>query len=162
MVDDPQWTKTYAEPLIDEAAKFYLNNLKKGDDGLWHLHVIPSISLDEMGDINKPDYVSGLISAQYVLQKAIEYGLDSDQRMQLILTDGLAYKPLLAENGMYYNHFGLTEKDFGKQKHPDQLFPLTHTPLGLQQLSEPHRRAHQLRYEITDGTKIPASRAHLR
>ena len=88
MVDDHRWTKTYAEPLIAEAAKFYLNNLKKGDDGLWHLHVIPSISLDEMGDINKPDYVSGLISAQYVLQKAIEYGLDSDQRMQLILRMG--------------------------------------------------------------------------
>ena len=55
-------------------------------------------------------------------------------RMQSILMDGLAYKPLLAENGMYHNHFGLEVEDFGKQKHPDQLFPLTHTPLGLQHL----------------------------
>jgi hypothetical protein len=159
MVNNPQWTKTYAEPLIHEAAKFYLSHLKKGDDDLWHLHIIPSISLDEAGDINKPDYVSGLISAQYALQKAIEYGLDSDHRMQSILLDGLAYKPLLAENGMYYNHFGLTVKDFGKQKLADQLFPLTHTPLSPQ-LSEPHRRAHELRYEIIDGAKIPSFIGH--
>ena len=79
--------------------------------------------------------------------------------MQLILLDGLAYKPLLAENGMYHNHFGLAAKDFGKQKHPDQLFPLTHTPLGPQ-LSEPHRRAHELRYEITVGAKIPRFAGH--
>ena len=159
MVNDPLWTKTYAEPLIHEAAKFYLCNLKKGDDGLWHLHIIPSISLDESGDINKPDYVVGLISAQYTLQKAIEYGLDSDHRMQSILMDGLAYKPLLAENGMYHNHFGIAVKDFGKQKHPDQLFPLVHTPLGPK-LSEPNRRAHELRYEITAGTEIPHFAGH--
>lgn len=158
-VNDPQWTKTYAEPLIHEAAKFYLSHLKKGDDGLWHLHIIPSISLDESGDINKPDYVSGLISAQYTLQKAIEYVLDSDHRMKSILLDGLAYKPLLAENGMYCNHSGLTAKDFGKQKHPDQLFPLIHTPLGPQ-LSEPNKKAHELRYEITDGAKIPSFLGH--
>jgi hypothetical protein len=159
MVNDPQWNKAYAEPLIREAAKFYLSHLKKSEDGLWHLHVIPSISLDESGDINKPDYVSGLISAQYVLQKAIEYGLDSDHRMQSVLRDGLAYKPLLAENGMYHNHFDLTVHDFGKQKHPDQLFPLIHTPLGPQ-LAEPHRRAHELRYEITDGAKMPRFIGH--
>jgi hypothetical protein len=159
MVNDPQWTKTYAEPLIHEAAKFYLSHLKKGDDGLWHLHVIPSISLDESGDINKPDYVSGLISAQYTLQRAVEYGLDHDHRMQLILQDGLAYKPLLAENGMYYNHLGFTIQDIGKQKHPDQLFPLIHTPLGSK-LGVPHRKAHELRYHITDGASIPRFLGH--
>ena len=154
MVNDPKWTKTYAAPLIHEAAKFYLGQLKKGDDGFWHLHLIPSISLDESGDINKPDYVSGLISAQYTLQKAIEYGLDSDHRMQSILQDGLAFKKILAENGMYHNHFDLAVKDFGRQKHPDQLFPLAHTPLGPR-LSEPHRKAQELRYEITYRAKEP-------
>ena len=159
MVNDTHWTKTYAEPLIHEAAKFYLSHLKKGDDGLWHLHIIPSISLDEAGDINKPDYVSGLISAQYALQTAIRYGLDGDQRMQSILRDGLAYEPLLAENGMYHNHFGFSQKDLGKLKHPDQLFPLVHTPLAPR-LDAPHRRAHELRYEITDGAKLPRFLGH--
>ena len=152
MVNDPHWTITYAKPLIHEAAKFYLSQLKKGEDGLWHLHIIPSISLDESGDVNKPNYVSGLISAQYTLQKAIEYGLDNDKRMKSVLQDGLAFKPLLAENGMYHNHLGLSVIDFGRQKHPDQLFPLAHTPLGSQ-LGEPHRKAHELRYEITYRAK---------
>jgi hypothetical protein len=93
------------------------------------LHIIPSISLDESGDVNKPDYVSGLISAQYSLQKAIEYGADTDQKMQTILSDGLAFKPLLAENGMYLNHLGADINNFSKQKHPDQLFAINHTPL---------------------------------
>ena len=150
MVNDPEWSKTYAEPLIEEAAKFYLHNLKKGSDGFWHLHLIPSISLDESGDVNKPDYFSGLISAQYALQKAIEYGLDTDQRMQEVLKDGLALSQLVAENGVYQNHIGHNLKDFGKQKHPDQLFPLAHTPLGPDP-DEPTRKAHQLRYEIAAG-----------
>ena len=155
MVDDPQWTKSFAEPLIQEAAKFFLSNLKKGNDGLWHIHIIPSISMAEGGDINKPDYIVVLKSAQYTLQKAIDYGLDRDSRMRSILLDGLAFKPLLAENGVYNNHFSPGIKDF-KRSHPDQLFPLVHAPLGSQ-LSEPDRRAHELRYEITDGAEIPQS-----
>jgi hypothetical protein len=159
MVNDPNWTKTYTEPLILEAARFYFSNLRKQDDGLWHLHVVPSISLDEDGDINQPDYFSGLISAQYVLQKAIEYGLDSDHQMQSVLRDGLALKPLLAENGMYHNHLGLNVNDFGRQKHPDQLFPLVHTPLGTP-LGEPDKKAHELRYSITNGANTPAFSGH--
>jgi hypothetical protein len=159
MVNDAQWTDTYAKPLISEASKFYLHHLKKGDDGLWHLHIIPSISLDESGDINKPDYVSGLISAQYSLQKAIEYGLDVDGLMHTILTEGLAYKSLLAPNGLYYNHAGLSEEAFSKQKHPDQLFAIVHTPLG-KSLDDPHRRAYELRYEIASGANTPRFLGH--
>lgn len=157
MVNDPQWTMDFAVPLINEATKFYLSNLKKGNDGLWHLHLIPSIGLDESGANNQPDYISGLFAAQYALQKGIEYELDNDHRMQSILSDGFAYKP--SENGMYPNNFGLEAKDFGKQKHPDQLFPLTHIPLELP-LSEPSKKAHELRYEITDGAKIPSFLGH--
>ena len=159
MLNDPAWTKKYSEPLIKEAAKFYFNHLKKGDDGFWHMHVIPSISLDESGETDKRDYVSGLISAQYALQKAIEYGLDDNGMMQTILSDGLAYKTLLAENGMYFNHAGLTLTAFSKQKHPDQLFPLIHTPLGGT-LDVPHKRAHELRYDITFEAKKPRFLGH--
>ncbi|HMH22516.1 MAG TPA: hypothetical protein VK563_12105 [Puia sp.] len=159
MVNDREWTKAYAEPLIHEAAKFYLSHLKKGADGLWHLHIIPSISLDESGDTDKPDYVSGLISAQYSLQKAVEYGLDTDNRMKAILSDGFGYPALLAGNGMYHNHLDPAIKDFGRQKHPDQLFALVHTPLGPS-LDKPHRRAHELRYETTEGAKEPRFLGH--
>ena len=159
MINDDKWTNTYAVPLIGEAAKFYLSHLKKKEDGFWHLLVIPSISLDESGDINKPDYVSGLISAQYALQVAIKYGLDKDQRMQTILSEGLAYPALLAENGMYHNHVDPAIKDFGRQKHPDQLFALVHTPLGSNP-DAPHRRAHELRYETTIGANEPRFLGH--
>jgi hypothetical protein len=159
MVNDDEWTNRYAVPLIGEAAKFYLSHLKKKEDGYWHLLVIPSISLDESGDINKPDYVSGLISAQYSLQVAIKYGLDKDKRMQTILSEGLAYPALLAENGMYHNHVDPAIKDFGKQKHPDQLFALVHTPLGPTP-DAPQRRAHELRYDTTAGAKEPRFLGH--
>jgi hypothetical protein len=159
MVDNAEWTKTYALPLIREGARFYLSHLTKGADGFWHLHVIPSISLDESGDINQPDYVSGLISAQYSLQKAVEYGLDTDGRMKTVLHDGLGYSALLAENGMYHNHLDTAIKDFGRQKHPDQLFALVHTPLGPTP-APPHRRAHELRYDCTEGAKEPRFIGH--
>jgi hypothetical protein len=152
MVNDARWTKSFAEPLIGEAAKFYLAHLKKGDDGFWHLHLIPSISLDESGKTDKPDYVTGLISAQYALTKAVEYGLDPGGKMKEVLTEGLAFKGLLAENGMYYNHLGQQLSDFGKQKHADQLFPLVHLPL-MKTPDTTTRRAAELRYDITAGAK---------
>lgn len=150
MANDPEWSTTYARPLIEQAATFYLQGLEKGSDGFWHLHLVPSISLDESGDVDKADYFSGLVSAQFALQKAIEYGLDTDNRMREVLNDGLALSPLVAENGVYQNHIGHNLKDFGKQKHPDQLFPLAHTPLGSRP-DEPTRKAHELRYEIAAG-----------
>jgi hypothetical protein len=152
MVNDARWTKTYAAPLIREAAIFYLSNLKRGEDGLWHLHLIPSISLDESGKTDKPDYFAALVSAQYSLQKAIEYGLDPDGKMKSVLNDGLAFKNLVAQNGMYRNHVGYELEDFGKQKHADQLFPLVHLPLGAVPDSAT-RKAGELRYDITAGAK---------
>lgn len=150
MLNDPEWSRKYAHPLIEGAAKFYLSQLRKGDDGLWHLHLVPSISLDESGDINKPDYFSGLVSAQYALQKAVEYGLDNDGKMQNVLRDGLALNSLVSASGVYSNHRGHNLSDLNKQKHPDQLFPLVHTPLGPNP-DGPTRKAHELRYEIASG-----------
>lgn len=159
MVNDSGWTKTYAVPLIREAANFYLAHLKKGNDGRWHMHIVPSISLDESGSTNKPDYLSGLISAQYVLQTAVGYGLDKSGVMQTILRDGFAFAPLLAENGLYLNHPGLTSSSFSKQKHPDQLFALVHTPLG-DKIDPAHQKAHTLRYDITIEASKPRFLGH--
>lgn len=151
MVNDDEWKKMYVDPLVGEAAKFYLHQLKKGDDGLWHLHMIPSISLDESGDVNKRDYYSGLVSAGYTLKKAVGYGLDADGKMQQVLNDGLAFSSLVAKNGLYLNHYGQDAADLAKQKHPDQLFPIIHTPFG--HIDEPTRRAHLMRYDIAEGAR---------
>jgi len=60
---------------------------------------------------------------------------------------------------MYYNHAGLTLNAFTKQKHPDQLFPLIHTPLGPT-LSGPHKKAHELRYDIAFEAQRPRFLGH--
>jgi hypothetical protein len=91
-----------------------------------------------------------LVSAQFALQKAIEYDLDKDNKMVTVLTDGMALSPLVAQNGVYLNHLGHLPEAFHKQKHPDQLFPLVHTPLAPRP-DEPTRMAHQLRYDIAAG-----------
>jgi len=113
---------------------------------------VPSISLDESGKTDKPDYLVSLVSAQYALQKAIEYGADKSGKMQQVLNEGLAFKSLLAENGMYKNHLGYALTDFGKQKHADQLFPLVHLPLGASP-DAATKQAGVLRYDITSGAK---------
>ena len=152
MADDSQWTKTYAAPLIYEGAKFYLNHLEKGADGAWHLHLVPSISLDESGDVDKPDYFSGLASARFALQKAVDYGLDSDGRMKAVLDDGVAFGALVADNGIYKNHPGQRMEDMRKQKHPDQLFPLVHLPMTAVP-DVPTQNAHAARYSLADGAQ---------
>jgi len=145
MVNDPQWTRTYAAPLIEGAARFYLDIARKGEDGLWHFTVIPSIGLDEDGGVDQPDYICTLISADYVFRRAIEYGLDRDSRMATILREGIAYKALLSDRGIYYANLGTGAKDWSHQKHPDQLSALVHLPLGPAP-DAPTGRSHELRY----------------
>ncbi len=151
MVNDEAWTRKHAVPLIEGAARFYLDVARRGEDGLWHFFVTPSLGLDESGGLNQPDYICTLVSAEYAFRLAIQYGLDKDGRMQAILRDGLAYKTLLSEKGLYHSHGGPT-RDLGRQKHPDQLSALIHIPLGSQ-ADSPTRQAHTLRYDITDGAK---------
>ncbi len=159
MVNDPAWTNKYAVPLIRGAAEFYRNMGRKGDDGQWHFTVVPSLGLDEDAERNKPDYYCTLVSAEYALQTAIAYGLDTDGRMKAILDDGIACKSLLSPQGMYYAYGGAGDRNLGNQKHPDQLAPIIHTPLG-REVDAPTRRGYELRYEITAGAKLPRYTGH--
>jgi hypothetical protein len=159
MVNDPEWTRRYALPLINGAARFYLDIANKGDDGLWHFTVIPSIGLDESGGSDQPDYICTLVAAEYAFRAAIEHGLDSDGRMAGILRDGLAYKALLSDRGLYYANGGTGGREFGRQKHPDQFFPLVNVPVWRAPDS-PTRRLHELRYELTDRAKEPCFIGH--
>lgn len=149
MVDDPEWTRQYVEPLIQESALFYLDIAQKHPDGLWHFSVNPSIGLDEHGGVNQPDYICTLFAAEYVLRQAITYGLDRDGRCAAILRDGIAYQSLLTPDGKYYfSNAGTGAQDKGHQKHPDQLFPLAHLQLG-RNAGDPTKYVHARRYELT-------------
>jgi hypothetical protein len=159
MVNDPKWTREVAVPLIDGVARFYLDFAKKGDDGLWHFTIAPSIGLDEAGSNDQPDYFCTLVSAEYAFRCAIAHGLDGDGRMQTILNEGIAYKSLLAPQGVYLGNAGKGLKEFGKQKHPDQFAALVHLPLG-HEADSPTQRSYQLRYEITADAKTPIFRGH--
>ena len=153
-LDDPDWTRAHALPLIRETAAFYASICRKGEDGLWHIHLTPSMGQDEMGGDNQPDYLCALYSARYCFQTAIRNGLDVDERMEAILRDGLAFAPLLSERGFYYTCRGSGPKDLGRQKHPPQLNPLAFLPV-TNAPEVPAVAAYRQRYDITNRAREP-------
>ncbi|MBR5868182.1 MAG: hypothetical protein IKZ21_01945 [Clostridia bacterium] len=149
---DDDWAKEYAYPLIDECARFFRKFCFKEADSFWHLRWYPCMGRDEAGGVNKDDYLCTLITAKYSFQAAIRFGMDHHGEYQTILSEGLAFDPLLCERGTYHTCRGAD--DFGKQKHPVQLegiacFPTETEPMPAE------RRAYELRYEITNGAKTP-------
>ena len=153
-VDDPDWTRRYAAPIIAGTAEFYANICHKQADGLWHLFVRPSMGQDERGGENQPDYLCALYSAQYCFQQAIRFGLDPEGRYAQILQDGLAFESLRSSRGYYYSSAGSGEKDFGHQKHPVQLNELAFLPVN-EQPSAPALLVYNLRYDITADARRP-------
>lgn len=151
--NDGAWTEKYARPLIKETAEFYKNICTKGDDGLWHLFVTPSMGQDEKGGADQKDYLCALYSAKYCFLRAIEYNLDTDGTYRQIL-NGLAFTALLSHQGIYYTCAGSGESDFGKQKHPVQLNALAYLPVD-DEISAQSRKAYESRYEITLDAKEP-------
>lgn len=154
MVNDPSWTHDCAVPLIGQTAAFYAAICRKGRDGLWHLHVTPSMGQDEMGGANQEDYLCALFSAQYCFQCAIAHGLDTGGRYAAILRDGLAFASLLSEQGIYHTCGGSGARDLGKQKHPPQLNALAFLPVSGAP-DAPAQAAYRLRYAITDRAAEP-------
>ncbi len=153
-VNDKEWTKKYAIPLIRETALFYKSICSKGTDGFWHLSVRPSMGQDEMGGSNQDDYLCSLFSAKYCFQKAVEYKLDTDGAYQTMLNDGLAFPTLKSQKGCYFSCKGRGEKDFGNQKHPVQLNELAYLPVE-KQVTDPTAMAYNIRYEITQKANNP-------
>ena len=152
-VNDDVWSNQYALPLIRETAEFYKSICTKRDDGLWDIFVFPSSGMDENGGMNQKNYLCDSYAAQYCFQLAIEYGLDRDGIYRQ-LVNNLAFPILLSPKGVYYTCEGSGEEDYGKQKHPPQLIPLAFLPVDAI-MSEPSRKAYELRYEITSGAKEP-------
>lgn len=153
-VDDEEWTKKYAEPIIRECAAFYRSICHKEDDGLWHIFSNPGMGQDEMGGFNQKDYLCALYSAKYCFERAVLMGLDPDWTYSKILKEGLAFPVLKSGKGYYYACQGSGEKDFGMQKHPVQLNELAYLPTELIP-SEAAVAAHDHRYEITENASEP-------
>lgn len=153
-VNDQKWMEKYAIPLIEGCAEFYRNICTKGEDGLWHQYVEPSMGQDERGGMNQRDYLCALYSARYCFQRAVEYGLDADGTYSLILKDGLAFENLRSERGFYFSCAGSGEEDFGKQKHPVQLNELAFLPVN-DTVSHAAAVAYGLRYDITARAREP-------
>jgi hypothetical protein len=152
-VNDDDWTKKHAIPIIKETAEFYKSISTKEKDGFWHLFVIPSMGQDEMGGANQKDYLCALYSAKYCFQSAIKYGLDTDGSYQEIL-DGLAFPVLLSPQNISYSCQGSGAKDFVNEKHPVQLNALAYLPVDSK-MSDPSKNAYEIRYDITANAKKP-------
>ena len=153
-VNDERWTRTYALELIRQTAIFYRNIVKKGQDGYWHLYIEPSMGQDEMGGVNKKDYLCALFSAKYCFQKAVELNLDFGGVYRRILLEGLAFPSLKSGKGVYFTNKSGTDEDLGRQKHPVQLNELAYLPVDLQ-VSEPSLIAYKKRYELTADADRP-------
>jgi len=153
-VNDAEWTRKHAIPLLEGCAEFYRNICSREGDGLWHLFITPSMGQDERGGENQKDYLCALYSAKYCFQQAIKHGLDRDGQYARILEDGLAFESLKSEKGFYFSSAGSGEADFGKQKHPVQLNELAFLPVG-DSISSSAQIVYDLRYDITQDAKVP-------
>ncbi len=153
-VNDPEWTRRYAYPLIEETARFYRSIATRRSDGYWHLFVEPSMGQDERGGFNQNDYLCALYSAKYCFQKAVECRLDKNGEYAQILNDKLAFKTLKSPDGYYYSCAGSGPDDWGKQKHPVQLNELAFLPTEHQP-SQEALKVYQQRYDITMDASKP-------
>lgn len=153
-VDDADWFHQNAEPLIRECAAYYKSIASLEDDGLWHLFIEPSMGQDERGGFNQKDYLCALYSAKYCFEKMVECNLDDTGEYAKMLADGLAFAPLLSEQGYYYSCKGSGPDDFGHQKHPVQLNELAYLPTEKSP-SDEALTAYRLRYDITRDARQP-------
>jgi hypothetical protein len=146
-LDDPEWTERVALPLVRETAKGYLGIMHQEKDGYWHIHVKPSWGQESYGARNQRDYLCALMSAEYCLRLALEYGVDEAPEIRKRLRDGLAFPTLMSPQGIHYSN-AEAGRQFGKQKHPIQIGPITEVPLrGV--LLEAARKGYATRYKTT-------------
>lgn len=160
---DREWLRTVAWPVIFGSAFFYTSLLKRGRDGLWGIHVTPSMGQDEYGGENSPDYLCALFAADYTLRIALRAASRAGLRpkeataWRKILADGLAFPRLLDRAHGIYATSGGQRLEFGKTKHPVQLGPVTFLP-GARPWDAPTRRALARRDELASSHR--ASMAH--
>jgi hypothetical protein len=148
---DKAWARAVALPVILGSAAFFTAALQRGRDGLWGIHLKPSMGQDEFGGENAPDYLCALFAACYTLRTALKIVSwlrlrHSDAaRWQRILADGLAFPRLLDKRAGVYATSALKGWKLQRQKHPIQLSPYIFLP---QPLDGPTRRAYQIRQRL--------------
>lgn len=152
---DRDWGRAVAWPVVLASARFYASVLKRGRDGLWGLHVKPSMGQDEYGGENAPDYLCALYAAEYTLATALrlarQLGLsppaDEAAAWRRVLAEGFAYPRLLQPRlGRILATSAAPGYALGRQKHPIQLNPLTFLPIG--RIDDTVRRAYASRHAI--------------
>lgn len=125
---DDQWTRENLYPILEGSARFYLDCLSKGEDGLWEMHVTPSMGQDEFGGVNQKNYFCALSSAEAVLRMCLLWLRDEPslkalvEKCREILADGLSFPRLLTKDGLYRTcETADGSSAIGKEKHPTQL-----------------------------------------
>ena len=151
---DPKWSREIAWPVVYASAQFYGSILKRGPDGKWGEHVIPSMGQDELGGLDAPNYLDALYSARYTLRTAIDMARIARRyrgrvtAMVGYLKEGMALDALYdADLGIYSTNAAIAAADvIGKEKHPIQLNPLVFLPFGQpdQPVLNAFRRRRQL------------------
>lgn len=147
---DPEWTESVAVPIIRASAEFYASHLIRENSGRWSLHVVPAMSQDENAKPNQKNYLCALYSARYTFTVAVKCGMTEYERY---LADGLSFDRLYcAAENLYYTSEGMTCNDWGMQKHPVQLCPLTFLPAD--RLDGAEVNAYECREFICPGLKV--------
>ncbi len=157
-LDDSEWAKNTALPIIFETAKFYLSILNREDDGSYGITLVPSMGQDEFGGEDAKNYLCALYAAEYSLKTALDaaerYGADFDGAAKAgeILASGIAFGRLYnPEFGAYQTYECPPEEFvFGRMKHPVPLMPLTFLPKPTDELNAAELTAYRRRYDLCE------------
>lgn len=155
VLNDPEWSRRVAWPVVQGAAKFFASVAKRSEQGVWDIHVVPSMGQDEYGGENAPNYLCALYAALYTLRTALDMADALTIReaeaaqWRVILEEGLAFPKLLDVDRGLYRTCG-NQSEIGGQKHPVQLLPLTALPLNT--LDDAVRNAYEQREELCGGS----------
>jgi len=134
-LEDTEWSRDIAWPLIEQTARFYRSLLHKDGD-TWSIHGKPSMGQDEFGEADHPNYLCALFSACYALRTALSaaesFSLPLPVDYAAILQEGLSFYKLYHPMWGIFNTCETNGSlcSMGSQKHPVQLIPLYSLPQG--------------------------------
>lgn len=149
---DIEYLRLYGYPVIREIAAFYsaISSIEHRT-GKYQIVFKPNMGQDEMGGINKENYLCTLTSAQYSLETAVEVcnilGITPEETWVQIVDKGYAFSNLV-KDGMLYLNSEMQGND-GRQKHPVQLNSLAYLPIRSLYESDEFSRTYFDRYALT-------------
>lgn len=157
-LDDSEWAKNTALPIIFETAKFYLSILRREDDGSYGILLVPSMGQDEFGGEDAKNYLCALYAAEYSLKTALaaaeKYGaaFDGAAKAGEILASGIAFERLYNPEFGGYQTYECPPEEFvfGRMKHPVPLMPFTFLPKPKGELNAAELTAYRRRYDLCE------------